>query len=96
VAIGGNPASAVRAGALGLPLVLAIVGGLPERSAPIARLHREAARRAGHAPPLLSIDSHGYLAPTSQEGIEGSYPAVAEVMNRIGRERGWPPLTREG
>ncbi|HXF71344.1 MAG TPA: Atu2307/SP_0267 family LLM class monooxygenase [Actinomycetota bacterium] len=96
VATGGNPGSAVRAGALGLPLALAIIGGLPERFAPIARLHREAARRAGHRPPPLSINSHGYLAPTSQEAIEESWPAVAEVMNRIGRERGWSPLTREG
>ncbi|HWO71453.1 MAG TPA: LLM class flavin-dependent oxidoreductase, partial [Actinomycetota bacterium] len=96
VATGGNPGSAVRAGALGLPLALAIIGGLPERFAPVAALHREAARRAGHRPPPLSINSHGYLAPTSQEALEESYPAVAEVMNRIGRERGWPPLTREG
>lgn len=96
VATGGNPGSAVRAGALGLPLALAIIGGLPERFAPVAALHREAARRAGHRPPPLSINSHGYLAPTSREAIEESYPAVAEAMNRIGRERGWPPLTREG
>ena len=95
VATGGNPTSAVRAGALGLPLALAIIGGLPERFAPLAALHREAARRAGHRPPPLSIDSHGYLAPTSQEAIEESWPAVAEIMNRIGRERGWPPLTRD-
>jgi len=96
VATGGNPGSAVRAGALGLPLALAIIGGLPERFAPIALLHREAARRAGHEPPPLSINSHGYLAPTSQEAIDESFPAVAEAMNRIGRERGWSPLTREG
>lgn len=96
VAVGGNPGSAVRAGTLGLPMAIAIIGGLPERFAGFARLHREAALRAGFdPPPALSINSHGYLAPTSQAALDESYPAVAEVMNRIGRERGWPPMTRE-
>ena len=96
VAVGGNPESAVRAGALGLPMALAIIGGLPERFAPFAEIHREAARRAGHDPaPPLSINSHGYIAETSQRALDDSFPYVAETMNRIGRERGWPPLTRE-
>ncbi len=95
IAVGGNPESAVRAGVLGLPMALAIIGGLPERFAPFAELHREAARRAGHDPlPALSINSHGYIAPTSQQALDESFPSVAAAMNRIGRERGWSPMTR--
>ena len=96
VAVGGNPESAIRAGSLGLPMALAIIGGLPERFVPFAEVHREAARRAGHdPPPALSINSHGYVAEDAREAIDDSFPYVAETMNRIGRERGWPPLTRE-
>jgi alkanesulfonate monooxygenase SsuD/methylene tetrahydromethanopterin reductase-like flavin-dependent oxidoreductase (luciferase family) len=94
VAVGGTPESAVRAGALGLPMALAIIGGLPERFAPFAELHRRAARQAGHAEPRLSINSHGYIAESSQRALDESFPYVSEAMNRIGRERGWPPLTR--
>jgi alkanesulfonate monooxygenase SsuD/methylene tetrahydromethanopterin reductase-like flavin-dependent oxidoreductase (luciferase family) len=96
VAVGGNPESAIRAGTLGLPMALAIIGGLPERFAPFAKLFREAARRAGHEPvPNLSINSHGFVADTSQEALDVSWPHAAEMMNRIGRERGWPPMTRD-
>jgi probable LLM family oxidoreductase len=95
VAVGGTPASAVRAGTLGLPLALGIIGGMPERFAPFAELHREAAREAGHAQPPLGINSHGYIAPTSQEAADDAFPAFATTMDRIGRERGWPPMTRE-
>jgi len=95
VAVGGNPESALRAGTLGLPMALAIIGGLPERFTPFAELHREAARRAGHDPvPALSINSHGYIADTSQAAIEESYPYAASMMNAIGRERGWQPMSR--
>jgi probable LLM family oxidoreductase len=94
VAVGGTPESAVRAGALDLPMALAIIGGLPERFAPFAELHRRAARQAGHAEPRLSINSHGYLAESSQRALDESFPYVSEAMNRIGRERGWPPMTR--
>jgi probable LLM family oxidoreductase len=95
VAVGGTPESAVRAGRLGLPMALAIIGGLPERFAPFAELHRRAAAEAGHdPPPALSINSHGYIAETRERAIEESFPYVASAMNRIGRERGWPPLTR--
>ena len=94
VAVGGTPESAVRAGALELPMALAIIGGLPERFAPFAELHRRAARQAGHAEPRLSINSHGYIAESSQRALDESFPYVSEAMNRIGRERGWPPLTR--
>jgi len=97
IAVGGTPASTVRAGALGLPMALAIIGGLPERFAPLAELHRRAAAEAGHDPHEvgLSINSHGFIADTPEEAVERSFGPVASVMNRIGRERGWPPMTRE-
>jgi alkanesulfonate monooxygenase SsuD/methylene tetrahydromethanopterin reductase-like flavin-dependent oxidoreductase (luciferase family) len=95
VAVGGNPESAIRAGTLGLPMALAIIGGMPERFAPFAKLHRQAAVRAGHdPPPPLSINSHGYIADDPQQAIEESFPAVSATMNRIGKERGWTPMTR--
>jgi probable LLM family oxidoreductase len=96
IAVGGNPESAVRAGTLGLPMAIAIIGGLPERFAAFSNLHREAALRAGFDPaPPVSINSHGYIAPTTQEALDESFPAVSAAMNRIGRERGWSPMTRE-
>jgi probable LLM family oxidoreductase len=95
VAVGGSPQSAVRAGVLGLPLALAIIGGMPERFAPVAELHRRAAREAGHEPPPMSINSHGFIAETSQEASDQAYPAFAAMMDRIGRERGWPPMSRQ-
>jgi probable LLM family oxidoreductase len=94
VAVGGNPESAVRAGRLGLPMALAIIGGEPARFAPFAELHREAARAAGHEAPPLSINSHTYVAETSQQAADEFFPAYALMMNRIGRERGWSPLAR--
>jgi probable LLM family oxidoreductase len=94
LAVGGNPESAIRAGTLGLPMALAIIGGLPERFGGFAKLHREAARMAGHPKPALSINSHGFIADTSQQAIDDSFPAVAAMMNKIGRERGWPPMRR--
>jgi alkanesulfonate monooxygenase SsuD/methylene tetrahydromethanopterin reductase-like flavin-dependent oxidoreductase (luciferase family) len=94
VAVGGTPQSVVRTGALGLPMALAIIGGQPERFAPLAQLHKDAARRYGHEPPALSINSHGFIADTSQEAADIAFPAVSEAMNRIGRERGWSPMTR--
>jgi probable LLM family oxidoreductase len=94
VAVGGNPESAVRAGRLGLPMAIAIIGGMPERFKYFADLHREAARQAGHERPALSINSHGYIADTSQLALDESFPSVSKVMNRIGRERGWSPMTR--
>jgi len=95
IAVGGNPESAIRAGTLGLPMALAIIGGEPARFAPFAKLHRQAALRSGHDPaPALSINSHGFIAETSQEALDDSFPAVAAAMNRIGRERNWAPMTR--
>jgi alkanesulfonate monooxygenase SsuD/methylene tetrahydromethanopterin reductase-like flavin-dependent oxidoreductase (luciferase family) len=96
VAVGGSPESAARAGRLGLPMALAIIGGLPERFAPFAELHRRAAVEAGHEPPpALSINSHGFVADTSQRAADVAYPPFAEMMNRIGRERGWRPTERQ-
>jgi probable LLM family oxidoreductase len=94
VAVGGTPQSVVRAGALGLPMALAIIGGLPERFAPFAELHRRAAHEAGHEPPALSINSHGFIADTARAAADEAFPAHKTVMDRIGRERGWPPMTR--
>jgi probable LLM family oxidoreductase len=94
VAVGGTPESAVRAGMLGLPMALAIIGGLPERFAPFAELHRRGAEEAGLEPPRLSINSHGYLAGSRQEALDESFPYVSAAMNRIGQERGWPPMRR--
>jgi probable LLM family oxidoreductase len=95
VAVGGTPESAARAGALGLPMALAIIGGLPERFVPFAEIHRRAAAQAGHPRPRLGINGHGYVAESSQEAADTYFPALKTMMDRIGRERGWPPLTRE-
>jgi probable LLM family oxidoreductase len=94
VAVGGNPHSVVRAGTLGLPLALAIIGGLPERFAGLAHLHREALRRSGQGPQPLSLNLHGFVADTSQAAADLYYPAHSAVMNRIGTERGWGPTDR--
>ena len=94
VAVGGSPESALRAGALGLPMALAIIGGLPERFVPFVELHRRAGEEAGYGRLPLSINSHGYIAESSQEALDDSYPYVAAMMDKIGRERGWPPHTR--
>jgi probable LLM family oxidoreductase len=94
VAVGGTPRSVVRAGALGLPMALAIIGGEPERFVPFAQLHRQAALEAGHGRLPLSINSHGFVAKTSQDAADEAFPAFKATMDRIGRERGWPPLTR--
>jgi probable LLM family oxidoreductase len=96
IAVGGTPESAQRAGALGLPMALAIIGGLPERFVPFAEIHRRAAAAAGHEPaPALSINSHGFVAETSQQAADDYFVPLKTMMDRIGRERGWPPLTRE-
>jgi alkanesulfonate monooxygenase SsuD/methylene tetrahydromethanopterin reductase-like flavin-dependent oxidoreductase (luciferase family) len=94
VAVGGNPESAMRAGALGLPMALAIIGGQPERFVPFAELHRKAAAAAGHGSPALSINSHGYVAGTTQQAAGDFFPPYAAMMTAIGRERGWTPMQR--
>jgi probable LLM family oxidoreductase len=97
IAVGGAPESAVRAGMLGLPMAIAIIGGLPERFAPFAQLHREAARRSGHDPDSIpvSINSHGFIAETSQAAADAAWPPFKHQMTKIGRERGWPPAQRQ-
>jgi probable LLM family oxidoreductase len=96
IAVGGTPQSVARAGALGLPLALAIIGGEPARFAPLFDLYREAARRSGHDPAKLatSINVHGFVAETTDRAADDFYGPQAEVMNRIGRERGWGPTNR--
>ena len=95
VAVGGNPASAARAGALGLPMALAIIGGMPERFAPFAEIHRRAALELDRPAPALSINSHGFIADTSQEAADTAWPPFEAMMTKIGRERGWPPMGRD-
>jgi probable LLM family oxidoreductase len=95
LAAGGNPGSAVRAGTLGLPLALAIIGGNPAQFAPFAELYRRTGQAAGHQDLPLSINSHGFIADTSEEAAEEFFLPMKTMMDRIGRERGWPPMTRE-
>lgn len=96
IAVGGTPNSVARAGSLGLPLALAIIGGEPARFAPLFDLYRQAAGRAGHDPEKLatSINVHGFVAETTEQAADEFYLPQAEVMNRIGRERGWGPTSR--
>jgi probable LLM family oxidoreductase len=96
LAVGGTPQSVVRAGKLGLPLALAIIGGEPARFMPLIDLYRNAGKEAGHDLSILkvSINSHGFLADTEKVAVATAYPPYIEVMGRIGRERGWPPPTQ--
>lgn len=96
VGVGGTPASFARAGTLGLPLMVAIIGGTPAHFRPLVDLYREAGRRAGHPPERLSVGVHafGYVADTDEQAADEFYPGYAVDMNRIGRERGWGPMTR--
>jgi probable LLM family oxidoreductase len=96
VAVGGNPESAIRAGRLGLPMALAIIGGKPERFVPFVELHRHTARETGYdPPPPVSINSHAYVAETSEQAADEFFPAYAAMMNAIGKERGWSEMTRQ-
>jgi alkanesulfonate monooxygenase SsuD/methylene tetrahydromethanopterin reductase-like flavin-dependent oxidoreductase (luciferase family) len=94
LAVGGTPNSIVRAASLGLPLALAIIGGAPERFVPLVDLYRQAAAEAGHPGLPVGINSHTYVADSSQQAADEFFPAYAGMMNRIGRERGWSPMTR--
>jgi probable LLM family oxidoreductase len=96
VAIGGTPASAARAARLGLPMAVAIIGGEPVRFAPLLDYYRDQAIRAGRDPAQLpiGINSHGFIADTTEEAAALFHGPLTSVMNRIGQERGWPPMTR--
>lgn len=94
IAVGGTPQSAYRAGKLGLPMALAIIGGYPEQFRQMADIHRHGAQEGGHPKPLLSINSHGFIADDSQEASDTAFPAFKTIMDKIGQERGWPPMSR--
>lgn len=96
VAVGGTPESVVRAAQKGLPMALAIIGGAPARFASLTKLYRDVYTQSGHdvSKLQLSINSHAYIAETSQAARDELFPPYNEVMNRIGRERGWPPGSR--
>ena len=97
IGVGGTPESVVRAAEHGLPMALAIIGGLPARFAPYVQLYRDVYAKAGHdiTKAQLSINSHTYIADDAEQARDEFYPPYSEVMNRIGQERGWPPGTRE-
>src|SRR5690242_1758184 len=97
LAAGGTPASAVRAANLGLPLMLAIIGGQPEQFVPFINLYKQSSMKAGREISQLQfgVNNHFYVSENSQQAGEEFYPHYAEVMSRIGRERGWPPLSRQ-
>ena len=95
VGVGGTPESFVRAGVLGLPLMVAIIGGETHRFAPLVELYRNAGEKAGHDPEKLKVGVHslGYIAETREQAIKEFFPGYAEMFTKIGRERGWPPVT---
>jgi alkanesulfonate monooxygenase SsuD/methylene tetrahydromethanopterin reductase-like flavin-dependent oxidoreductase (luciferase family) len=94
--VGGTPASFMRAGELGLPLMVAVIGGETHRFRPLIDLYRQAGERAGHPPEQLKVGLHslGYVAASREEAIEVYYPGYAEMFNKVGKERGWPPVNR--
>jgi probable LLM family oxidoreductase len=96
IGVGGTPESFIRAGTLGLPLMVAIIGGETHHFRPLVDLYREAGKRAGFTPEQLKVGMHslGHVANTSQEAIDDFYPGYAETMTKVGKERGWPPMTR--
>lgn len=94
IAVGGTPQSSYRAGALGIPMALAIIGGNPAQFKPFAELHRRAAEEHNQPVPALSINSHGLIAETTEEAAGIAFPAFKHVMDQLGRERGWAPMTR--
>jgi probable LLM family oxidoreductase len=96
IGVGGTPESFARAGTLGLPLMIAIIGGETRQFRPLVDLYREYGRRAGHAPEKLQVGIHviGYVAETTEKAVAGFFPGYARTFTRIGKERGWPPVTR--
>ncbi len=97
IAIGGTPESVQRAATLNLPMMLAIIGGSPDRFAPFVKYYRDVSAQQGYdvAKLQVGINSHTYIADTSQQAADEMYPAYADVMSRIGRERGWQPMNRD-
>src|SRR5437867_7639202 len=96
--VGGTPESFVRAGELGLPLMVAIIGGEPRRFRPLVDLYRETGQRYGHSPDRLKVGVHalGYVAATTQEAADEFFPGYARAVASVAKERGWPPVTRAG
>src|SRR2546422_10300883 len=98
VGVGGTPQSFARAGLLGLPLMVAIIGGETRQFRPLVDLYHEAGRRAGHSPASLKVGMHslGYVADTTKEAADDFYPGYAKAFTDVGKERGWSPVTRAG
>ena len=96
VGVGGTPASFVRAGLLGLPLMVAVIGGETHRFRPLIDLYKKTGIEAGHSEEKLTVGLHslGYVGETSKKAVDEYYPGYAEMFTRIGKERGWPPVTR--
>src|SRR5207245_562850 len=96
--VGGTPQSFASAGALGLPLMVAIIGGETRRFRPLIDLYREAGEQAGHPPDQLKVGVHslGYVAATTKEAADDFFPGYARAVSSVARERGWPPVSRAG
>lgn len=96
--VGGTPESFVRAGSLGLPLMVAVIGGETERFRPLVDLYREAGSIAGFSPEQLKVGLHspGYVAHNTEEAVANYYPGYAKLWTKLGKDRGWPPVTRSG
>ncbi|MFF2551723.1 LLM class flavin-dependent oxidoreductase [Nocardia sp. NPDC058058] len=95
IAVGGSPESVVRAGLLGLPLAIAIIGGQPARFKPLVELYHKALDQGGHEKQPIAVHAHGYVAETDEQAVADFYAPYARAMSGIGRERGWGPMTRE-
>jgi probable LLM family oxidoreductase len=97
VGVGGTPQSIVRAASRGLPVALAIIGGIPDRFKALTDLYRRTLTESGYNPSdfPLSVHAHGYVADTAEQATEEFYPSYAVAMSRLGRERGWGPMTRQ-
>ena len=97
IGVGGTPQSFLRAGTLGMPLMIAVIGGETHRFKPLVDMYREAGRRAGHSPEKLKVGLHslGYVSENSKQAVEDYFPGYAKTFTRIGKERGWPPVTLE-
>ncbi len=97
IAVGGTPESIARAGTLGLPMALAIIGGMPDRFVPHTKLYKDSYIKSGHdvSKMQLGINSHTFIGDTSQAAADAFFPSYAQMMSQIGKERGWPPTTRQ-